>query len=237
MSQLFGPEGPLMQFITKIAYSAYLNILWFICCLPIFTAGASTTALFYVSLKIAKNEEGNITRAFFRSFKENFKQGTVIWLILLAMGIVLGVDGYVLYHMRFSNAFWTIITAIFLVAVAAYVIILMYIFPLLSRFQNTTIAMFKNAIMIGMRFLLCTALMAVIYFAMILVVVRFFTPMIIFGEGLCALLCSYLLSNILLLCQEQAGAGDENGNEDSRDEREFASGNAGPNAADSHVER
>jgi len=203
MNQLFDPEGPLMQFITKITYSAYLNILWFICCLPIFTVGASTTALFYVTLKMAKNEEGNITKAFFRSFRENFRQGTIIWLILLAVGIILGIDGYILYHMRFSNAFWTVITAIFIVAAIAYAIIFMYIFPLLARFRNTTAAMFKNAIMIGMRFLLCTALMAVIYFVMILVVVRFFTPAIIFGEGLCALLCSYLLSNILLLCQEQ----------------------------------
>lgn len=209
MRNFLSPEGPLMSFITKIAYSAYLNILWLICCLPIVTIGASTTALFYVSLKIAKSEEGNITRAFFHSFRENFKQGSFIWLILLTVGIVLGVDGYVLYHMRFSSAFWTVVTAIFLVAVIAYAIIIMYIFPLLARFQNTTLAMFKNAIMIGMRFLLCTALMAVIYFAMAVVVVRFFTPAIIFGEGLCALLCSYPLSNILLLCQEQNSANAE----------------------------
>lgn len=201
MNRLLNPEGPLMQFITKITYSAYLNILWFICCIPIFTIGASTTALFYVTLKMAKNEEGNITRAFFRSFKENFKQGTIIWLILLIAGIVLGFDGYTLYHMRFTNAFWTIITAIFIVVVVAYAIILMYIFPLLARFQNTTWAMFKNSIMIGMRFLLCTAIMAAIYFIMAIVVIRIFTPAIIFGEGLCALLCSYFLSNILLLCQ------------------------------------
>lgn len=79
----------------------------------------------------------------------------------------------------------------------------MYIFPLLARFDNTTAAMFKNAIMLGMRFLLCTAVMAVIYFAMAFVIINVFTPMIVFGEGLCALLCSYLLSNILLLCQEK----------------------------------
>lgn len=57
--------------------------------------------------------------------------------------------------------------------------------------------------MIGMRFLLCTAVMAAIYFAMAFVIINIFTPAIIFGEGLCALLCSYLLSNILLLCQEK----------------------------------
>lgn len=134
--------------------------------------GASTTALFYVSLKIAKDEESHLTRAFFHSFKENFRQSTIIWLILLAAGLVLGVDGYVFYHMRFE-------------------------------FDNTIKAMFKNALMIGMRFLFCTALMALIYFIMAVIVIRFFTPAIIFGEGLCALLCSYLLSNILLLCEEK----------------------------------
>jgi len=204
MNRLFDLDGPVMQFITKIAYSAYLNLLWLICCLPIVTAGAATTALFYVSLKVAKNEEGNITKMFFRSFRENFKKATVIWLILLAVGLVLAVDGYIFYHMCFENIFWTVGTAVFLVALAAYAIILMYIFPLLSRFENTVRAMFVNSIMLGMRFLLCTVLMAVIYAAMVLVVVYVFTPAMVFGEGLCALLCSFLLANILQLCQEKA---------------------------------
>ncbi len=86
---------------------------------------------------------------------------------------------------------------------AAYAIILVYIFPLLARFQNTVRAMFKNALMIGMRFLFCTALMALVYFIMAVVVINYFMPAIILGEGLCALLCSYLLSNILILCEEQ----------------------------------
>lgn len=205
MTDLFNLDGPVLQFINKIVYSVYLNILWFICSIPIITIGASTTALFYVTLKMSKNEEGNITKAFFRSFRENFRQGTLIWLILLALGIVLGVDGYVLYHMRFENLFWTLCTAVFCVAAAAYAVILMYIFPLLARFDNTTGAMFKNALFIGIRFLFCTILMAIVYFVMLLVVIRFFTPAVIFGEGLCALLCSFLLSNILQLCQEKTG--------------------------------
>ena len=203
MSNLFNLDGPVLQFINKIVYSVYLNILWFVCCIPVVTVGASTTALFYVTLKISKNEEGSITKAFFHSFQQNLKQGTLIWLILLALGIILGIDGYILYHMRFENVFWTLCTAVFSVAAAAYAIVLMYIFPLLARFDNTVGAMFKNALFIGVRFLFCTALMAVIYFVMLLVIVRFFTPAVIFGEGLCALLCSYLLSNILQLCQEK----------------------------------
>ena len=210
MKALFDIDGPALRLVTKIAYSVYLNILWFICCLPIFTIGASTTALFYVTLKVAKDEEGSLAKAFFHSFRKNFRQSTLIWLILLGLGILLGVDGYVFYHMRFDSALWALGTAVFLVALAAYAIILMYIFPLLARFDNTIRAMFKNALMIGMRFLFCTVLMALIYFLMVLVVVRFFTPAIIFGEGLCALLCSYLLSNVLRLCEEKSTTEQEN---------------------------
>lgn len=204
MNGLLNLDGPVMQFITKIVYSVYLNILWLICCLPIVTIGASTTALYYVTLKIVKNEEGNLTKAFFHSFKENFKQGTLIWLILFGLGVILGVDGYVLFHMRFENLFWTLVTAVFIVAAVAYGIVILYIFPLLAHFSNTTKAMFKNSLMIGMRFLLCTALMAVIYFAMLYIVINICTPMIIFGTGTCALLCSWLLSNILAQCEKKA---------------------------------
>ena len=80
----------------------------------------------------------------------------------------------------------------------------MYIFPLTARFDNTIFAMFKNSLIIGMRFLLCTVLMASIYFAMAVVVVRILTPAIIFGEGLCAFLCSYLLSNIMKLLEDNS---------------------------------
>ncbi len=204
MNNLLNPEGKVMLLFTKIAYCAYLNVLWFLCCLPIVTAGASTTALFYVTLKMAKDEEGNVTRSFFRAFRQNFRKATVIWLILLALGMVLALDGYVFYHMRFENAFWAVGTAVFLVALAAYAIVLMYIFPLLARFENTVRAMFFNSLMLGMRFLLCTVAMAVIYFVMAFVVINIFTPVIIFGEGLCALLCSHLLSNIMLMCEEKA---------------------------------
>lgn len=204
MHQLFSPDNPVMQFINKIVGSVYLNILWFLCCLPVITIGASTTALFYVTLKMTEDEEGSLTKTFFRSFRENFKQATVIWLLLLLAGIVLGIDGYVFYHMRYGNIFWTLGAAVFLIVLAAYVILLMYIFPILSRFDNTTKAMFVNSIMIGMRFLLCTVMMAAIYLIMALVIINVFTPAIIFGEGLCALLCSYLLKNILHQCEEKA---------------------------------
>ena len=201
MRRLFNPDAPIMVFLTKLAYCAYLNILWLICCIPIVTVGAATTALFTVTLKMVKNEEGNITSQFFRAFKENFKQSTIVWLILLALGILLALDGYALYRLRFENAFWTCLTAIYLIVLAAYAIITMYIYALMAYFENSIINMFKNSIMIGMRYLICTAVMAAIYFAMACIVINVLTPLIVFAEALCAYFCSYLLSNVFKACE------------------------------------
>ncbi len=197
MSRLLDPEGPAMSLITRLVYSAYLNILWMICCIPIVTIGASTTALYQMTLKMAKNEEGRLTSGFFNAFKENFRQSTIVWLILLALGILLGVDGYVFYHMRFENVFWAVGTAAFLVLIVGYCIILLWVFPILSRFENTTFQTIKNALMVGMRFLFCTALAAAIHFAMLVVIINVFLPVIVFGEGTCAFLCSFLMNNVL----------------------------------------
>lgn len=201
MRNILSPEAPVMIFITRLAYSAYLSILWLICCIPLVTVGAATTALFTVTLKMVKNEEGNVTSQFFHAFKDNFKQSTIVWLILFAVGAILAVDGYALYHLRFDNAFWTFLTAVYVLVLVAYAIITMYIYPLMAHFDNTIPAMFRNSIMIGMRFLICTAVMAAIYFAMACIIINILTPIIIFAEGLCAFFCSYLLSNVLAACE------------------------------------
>ena len=213
MNHLFHMDSPLIQFMTKLSITIYLNILWFLCCIPIFTIGASTTALYYVTLKMAENEDGNILRSFFHSFKENFRQATIIWMLLLGIGIFFGIDGYILYHIRFDNAFWTICTALYIAAMIAYAIVLMYIFPLLAHFDNTIPNMLKNAFFIGIRYLFCTILIAVIYFIVVYVTINIFTPVIIFGEGLCAFLSSCLLSNVFRACEKNPR--DDTDSEDS----------------------
>lgn len=104
-------DKPWFSVLTKLTYSAYLNILWLICSLPIFTIGASTTALFYCTLKMAEDRDEGLTRMFFRAFRSNFKPATKLWLILLALGCFLGVDGFVLSRLWNTSAFWTILTA------------------------------------------------------------------------------------------------------------------------------
>ena len=79
----------------------------------------------------------------------------------------------------------------------AYIIVLTYVFPLLSIASNTTANMFKNAFLIGTHYLFVTILVIFIHYAMFFLVVNVFTTLIIFGEGLCALISAHILLKIL----------------------------------------
>ena len=197
MSNLIDPDRPLLAFITKMAYSAYLNILWLIGCLPIVTIGASTTALFYVTLKMAEDRDDGLTGMFFRAFRQNFLPATKLWLVLLGAGVFLAMDGYIVWHIWSQSIFWTLVAALLIVAAIVYAVVLLYAFPLLARFENTTFGILKTALLVGLRYLVCTLLMAGIYFLMGWVVVNLFTPAFLLGFGCCAMLCSFLLVNII----------------------------------------
>ena len=201
--KFFSYESKFSQLLLKLCCACYLNLLWFVCSIPIITIGASTTALYYASLKVVRDEESHVAAQFFRSFRENFRQATVIWLILLGLGLFLGADGYILYHLRLSSAgsaavLWTLILAVVIAAAIVYVIVLLYIFPLLASVSNTNRAMFKNSFLIGTHYLFATILVFAVHFAMFFVVVAWFTPLIVFGEGLCALISAWLLNSILI---------------------------------------
>lgn len=213
-------DSPFGQLLLKLCYACYLNLLWFICCIPIFTIGASTTALYYTTLKITREEDRSLTRMFFRSFRENFRQSTVLWLILFAAGLLLAGDGYIVYHLRASSTgtpavMWTLILALLIVAAVAYVIVLLFVFPLVASVSNNNWAMLKNSFFIGTHYLFCTILIFAVHFAMFFAVVRIFTPLIIFGEGVCALVSSYLMSNVLRACSYDPDA-EENAAQVSR---------------------
>lgn len=213
--RLFSYDSKFSQIMLKLCYGCYLNLLWMVCSLPVFTAGAATAALYDVTLRLAREEEPPLTRQFFKAFRENFRQATVLWMILLGVGALLGTDAYILYHLYKSTAgmvsvMCTLGLALIIVAAICYVVVLMYVFPLIASVKNTNFAMLKNALLIGIHYLFCTILVFAIHFAMFFAVVAIYTPLIIFGEGLCALLSSYLLGKVIRACTydpaEESGA-------------------------------
>lgn len=219
--KIFSYNSKFSQILIKLSDACCLNMLWFICSLPIFTAGAATTAMYNVTLSMVRDEESKLFRQFFRAFKENFRQATQVWLILLGLGILLGGDGYILYHLYRSTSgpfavVCTIGLALIIAASVAYATVLIYVFPLIASVQNTNWNMIKNSLLIGIHYLFCTILVLAIHFAMFFAVVALFTPLIIFGIGLCALLSSYLLSNVIRVCSYDPNA--------PKDEEEEADG-------------
>ena len=57
LSGFFNYDNPVWRFIGKFGDLIILNVLWFVCSIPIFTIGASTTAVYYVTLKLARNDD------------------------------------------------------------------------------------------------------------------------------------------------------------------------------------
>ena len=198
-------DSPFSQLLLKLCYSCYLNLLWLICCIPIVTIGASTTALYYTSLKIVRGEDHALGHMFFRSFRENFRQSTVLWLILLATGLFLAGDGYLAYRLRAASTgapavLWTLILALVIGAAVVYTIVLLFVFPLVASVSNTNWAMLKNSFLIGTHYLFCTILVFAVHAVMLFVIISIFTPMFILGEGLCALVSAFLMNNVLRVC-------------------------------------
>ena len=201
--KFFSYDSKFSQLILKLCYACYLNLLWVICSLPIVTIGASTTAIYYTSLKIIREEDANIGAKFFHYFRENFRQATVLWLIMLAAGLFLGGDIYLVWHLRTGASgtpavLWTLCLALLIAAALVYVIVLEYVFPLLASVSNTNLAMLRNSFLIGTHYLFATILVFAVHFAMFYIVVAVFTPFIVFGEGLCALISAWLLNQILI---------------------------------------
>lgn len=153
-------DNPLFRFLGRIADFMILNLLWIFCSIPIFTIGASTAALYTVMLKIVKNEEGYIFKGFLQAFKENFKKATAIWLVLLAIGGILGVDLWiggvagvqVLQVLRIP----------FLVLEILVIGTGIYAFALQARFENSVKNTLKNAVLLLFAKLPYTILMLVV---------------------------------------------------------------------------
>ena len=140
---IFDLDNPLMRFLSKIADLLALNLLFLLCSIPIFTIGASLTAMYYCFFKMKDQEEGYLAKRFFKSFKENFKQATVMWLIMLLLFALLFFE--FLMFRTVPGTTGTVVRAIILMGLIFWFLITTYAFALLSRFYNSTINIFRNA--------------------------------------------------------------------------------------------
>ena len=140
----FNIEGKYVQYGARLADLMWLNLLTTICCIPVFTAGAALTAMHYVLLQMVRDQDSRITSSFFRSFKSNFKQSTIVWLFLLVAGCLLALDLYWTANPEYG--FTSLLLAGIIIAAVLWVCVIVWIFPLMCHYKNTIKNTVKNTL-------------------------------------------------------------------------------------------
>ena len=145
MSRFFNPDNPVMEFIAKIFDLVILNLIFIFSCVPIITIGASTSALSYVTLKMVRGEDPYIWRNFWKSFRQNFKQGTLVWRFSILIFIFLGMDFYIINSQ--NTSLFAVVRILLWIVCAVALSVFLYVFPVISHFVCTTKQALKNALL------------------------------------------------------------------------------------------
>lgn len=198
---LFNYDNPVWRFIGKLGDLILLNLLWTVCSIPVITIGASTTAVYYVTLKMVRDENDSTVRSFFHSFKDNFKQATAIWAIFLAVGLILAFDiwFFVTGQAPVPGIAGNLMTAISGGMAILYLFTYIYVFPIQARFYNPVKYTIRNAFIMSIRHLfqtvgiVCMDILIVIgAIASLFYMPQIFALFILFGMPLMAFANSYL---------------------------------------------
>ncbi|MDR2246299.1 MAG: YesL family protein [Treponema sp.] len=178
-------EGGLHIWMEKLFDIVSLNLLWLLCSFPLITIGASSTAFYYAMAKVIRGERGHLFGEFWRSFKLNLVKATLVWisfavlifLLLVNRNISANIGGY---PGLFLLCLYTLIAVLFLG-------VLIYVFPVLSRFYMTIPQVVKLSVYMCFRYLPYTVgLLAICAGAATAV---YFVPLLIFCVPAGALFC------------------------------------------------
>ncbi len=195
MGNLFHYDNPIWRFMGKVTDIFFLTLLWVFLSLPVVTIGASSSALYYVSLKMARNEESYIFQSFWKAFKENIRQSTVLWLIMLALGFFFAGGLYIWHRAQFQGAvfiFW-----LYFVFALLYLFMLMLMPPLTARLDTDIKNLFFMTFMVMLKNFSWVLFMAVIAGCIIALGVFVFWPILFISAGGIAFTHSKILEYII----------------------------------------
>lgn len=205
MTDFFKYDNAFFRLMTKVLQLFCLNLLWLLFCLPIVTAGAATTALHAVTLKMVRNEEGYILRSFWKAFRGNFRQATGIWMVILLLGIVLAGDIY--YFSRWANWMGILFAGSFCICLIVLGLTCMIVFHLQARFQNNGKGTITNAIRMAFRHLSSSSALLILFCCMaygFYVSVPLMIIIILIGGSLLSYVSSYLLRRVFDIYETEA---------------------------------
>ncbi len=143
--QIFNPNSKFSQFIYSVMDYVKLGLAFLLFSIPGITAGATATAVMTVGMRIERKEAPTIFRPFWQAFKDNFKQGTILTVLFMAVFGFLAADWYVLMQMEQTLLIRLICAIIFVLALLA-AELMMWVFPTLARFELTNRQIIHNAV-------------------------------------------------------------------------------------------
>ena len=79
-------NNSVVKFLNKMTDILVLNLLFIFTSLPVFTIGASLSAMYAVSLRSVRYGDGYVVKTYFKAFKQSFKQSTAAFLVTAAAG-------------------------------------------------------------------------------------------------------------------------------------------------------
>lgn len=150
MHAIFSPDSRFMRIMSRVADLILLNLCYLLTCVPVFTIGAASAALYTVCFRFGTEEEKGVIRSYFRAFRESFKRGTGVWLIVLLCGAAALLNVWIFCAMSGGIRF---LSAIFVILFVLALLIFGYAFPLLSQFDDGVWPTLRNALILGLGYL------------------------------------------------------------------------------------
>lgn len=145
----FKLNGRFFILLGQLASFIIINLLCILCCIPVITAGPSICAMYYCMLKISRKNEIHPFKEFFHSFRENFKQGCILQIIVLLIGIILCFDLKLSLGFFETNVIFKVITCILFMITFVFLLMLTMLYPVQAQFSNTIRDTFKNALFLA----------------------------------------------------------------------------------------
>lgn len=195
MKNFFDNDGIFYSVCNVIYHVFMLNLIWLLFSIPIFTIGASTTALFKVMDNFLQKKSTNLFKDFFNSFKLNFKQSTVFWILFCGSTLVFyGAMQLLLFS---TSTFGKFITPLVLALYLEVVLTFIYAFPIISKYYLSSKDVAKISFIFGNRYILLNliiiAVILLIYYLIYLV--PYYS--LLFFMGLYSVVVLYLINPIL----------------------------------------
>ncbi len=188
-------DSPFVNGFMKVVNIIFVSALWTVFCIPIFTAGTSTAAMYYTIQKCIKNDRDTVWRCFWGSFKDNFKKGTAATLILLAFGLFFFADIKVSGILAEYNSSLANLAVVFKILIFVICVYAVWIFAYMARFDGPVRMYFGNGVIFAILHLPTSIVIAILGFAAVALVMAI-KPLILVVPGVAVWLMSILMERV-----------------------------------------